>query len=173
MRELKDFLLVGAVTCIQYKDVFPYIKTGEIKFRPQKYAVTTYENSDKKICGTWYTTLTVPYVEPLELTKTYNEKDYPKYDNYDTINVNKTKDIPCDYYGTMGVPITFLSYYCPGQFELIGCLNNFKNSDYKNGLLCGEDTEIIYKDGNVKIWNGPIVNKKALFARLIIKRKIN
>jgi hypothetical protein len=57
--------------------------------------------------------------ENLILYKRYNAKEYPKYDNYDAINVNTTKDIPCDYSGTMGVPITFLDKYNPKQFEII------------------------------------------------------
>jgi len=57
--------------------------------------------------------------EDLILYKTYTPEDYPKYDNYDAINVNKTKEIPMDYLGTMGVPITFLDKYNPEQFEII------------------------------------------------------
>ncbi len=68
----------------------------------------------------WFTNL--DYKErhdELVLYKRYNPEDYPKYDNYDAINVDKTKDIPCDYDGVMGVPITFLDKYCPEQFEII------------------------------------------------------
>lgn len=57
--------------------------------------------------------------EDIILYKTYNEADYPKYDNYDAINIDKTKDIPLDYPGAMGVPITFLNKYNPEQFEII------------------------------------------------------
>lgn len=58
--------------------------------------------------------------EDMILYKTYNEVDYPKYDNYDAINIDKTKDIPMDYDGLMGVPITFLNKYNPDQFEIVG-----------------------------------------------------
>ena len=54
------------------------------------------------------------------LFKTYNPEEYPKYDNYDAINVDKTAEIPMDYYGVMGVPITFLDKYNPEQFEIVG-----------------------------------------------------
>ena len=58
--------------------------------------------------------------EELILYKTYSSEQYPKYENYDAINVNKTEDIPCDYEGIMGVPITFMDKYNPDQFEIIG-----------------------------------------------------
>ena len=54
------------------------------------------------------------------------ETDYPKYDNYDAINVDKTSDIPMDYNGVMGVPITFFDKYCPSQFEILGIANNVR-----------------------------------------------
>ena len=60
----------------------------------------------------------------LKLTKRYNKKFYEKYDNYDAINVNKVAEIPCDYEGVMGVPITFLDKYNPEQFEILGTSDN-------------------------------------------------
>ena len=63
-----------------------------------------------------YIKLTAKYI----LTKTYNPKEYPKYDNYDGIDVSKSQDIPKDYAGVMGVPITFMDKYNPRQFELVG-----------------------------------------------------
>ena len=71
----------------------------------------------------WYTNLDYEKRhEELILYKRYhgNEQDYPKYDNYDAINVDKTSDIPCDYFEDMGVPITFLDKYNPEQFEIVG-----------------------------------------------------
>lgn len=59
--------------------------------------------------------------EPLILYKHYSADEYPKYDNYNAINVNKVAEIPCDYEGVMGVPITFLDKYNPEQFEILGC----------------------------------------------------
>ena len=68
----------------------------------------------------WFTNLeTRKRHEDLILYKTYDEAEYPKYDNYDAINVDKTKDIPMDYMGAMGVPITFLDKYNPEQFEIL------------------------------------------------------
>ena len=69
----------------------------------------------------WFTNLDIKKRhEDLILYKTYNKTDYPKYDNYDAINVDKTKDIPKDYKGSMGVPITFMDKYNPEQFEILG-----------------------------------------------------
>ena len=68
----------------------------------------------------WFTNLDIQKRhEELILYKTYNSTDYPKYDNYNAINVNTTKDIPCDYEGVMGVPITFLDKFNPDQFEIL------------------------------------------------------
>ena len=76
----------------------------------------------------WFTNLDIAKRhEDLILYKSYIPKDYPKYDNYDAINVDKTKEIPVDYAGVMGVPITFLDKYNPEQFELIGRMTTTKN----------------------------------------------
>ena len=64
--------------------------------------------------------------EELVLYKSYTPEEYPKYDNYDAINVDKTADIPCDYFGVMGVPITFLDKYNPEQFKIIGISNHYE-----------------------------------------------
>ena len=74
--------------------------------------------------------------EELVLYKKYNPEEFPKYDNYDAIEVSKTADIPCDYDGVMGVPITFLDKYNPGQFEIVGneySLNIDRGRGYVNG----------------------------------------
>ena len=72
--------------------------------------------------------------EELILYKTYNPEDYPKYDNYNAINVNKVADIPCDYNGVMGVPITFLDKYNPEQFEIVGCTES-EGKGFSNGIF--------------------------------------
>ena len=82
----------------------------------------------------WFTNLDIAKRhEDLILYQTYkgNEDDYPKYDNYDAINVDKTNEIPMDYAGAMGVPITFLDKYNPDQFE-IGIANLAKGNDDKD-----------------------------------------
>ena len=109
--------------------------------------------------------------EKIVLWKTYTPEEYPTYDNYEAINVNKTVEIPSDYDGVMGVPISFLDKYNPNQFEIIGGFNGYKECDYENSLLCGSITEYIDKNGKIKKWTGPTVNKKSLYYRILIRKK--
>lgn len=184
----KKFLVIGNMNAITYKDIFPYIKNGKIwlgvnnnktiEFTIPKY----YEKWNRIEDGvkiakvpaiSWFTNIEHSKRNlPLDLYKKYNPKDYPKYDNYDAINVDKTSDIPCDYDGVMGVPITFLDKYCPTQFEIVGGFNRYKECDYENGLLCGTPTLYIDKNGTEIIWRGPTVNKKNCYARILIRKKI-
>lgn len=122
----KKFLIVGHQNAITYKEIFPLIKDGLLwlghGFKGDvAHFVSIYEDTAKandhidgmiRVSGVkWFTNL--PYNKSNEmvcLIQTYNEKDYPKFDNYDAINVNKTKDIPYDYEGVIGVPITALKH---------------------------------------------------------------
>ena len=106
--------------------------------------------------------------EELILFRTYagNEVDYPKYDNYDAIEVSKVTDIPMDYDGAMGVPITFLEKYNPAQFEVLGSFN----AGAHGAELGATNTEIV-TNGKAMMWNGPVVSKAPLYKRIIIKRK--
>lgn len=137
----KDFLIIGNVNAISYKEVFPLIKENKMwlgvsSFNkgmyfgvPDDYTYAdTYkfdrERNGKKVMRVssicWFTNLDhKKRHEELLLYKKYNTEEYPKYDNYDAIEVGKTKDIPMDYEGIMGVPITFLDKYCPMQFEIV------------------------------------------------------
>ena len=108
----------------------------------------------------WFTNLDIQKRhEVLNLYKEYNSEDYPKYDNYDAINVDKTKDIPCDYDGIMGVPITFLDRYNPDQFKIIGMSANGAVPDY------------VKLPWNTK-HNNPFINGNPKYQRLFIKRKV-
>ena len=139
MKYEKKFLIIGNQNAITYKEIFPLIKndkiwlgykSGDMAFRvpptyePRETRYWQDETGQKwrsmgNIC--WYTNLDhSKRHEELILYKTYNAEEYPQYDNYDAINVDKTADIPCDYDGVMGVPITFLDKYNPEQFEIIG-----------------------------------------------------
>lgn len=137
----KDFLIIGNVNAISYKEVFPLIKENKMwlgvsSFNkgmyfgvPDDYTYAdTYkfdrERNGKKVMRVssicWFTNLDhKKRHEELVLYKKYNEEEYPKYDNYDAIEVSKVTDIPMDYEGIMGVPITFLNKYCPTQFEIV------------------------------------------------------
>lgn len=130
----KKFLILGNVNAITYKEVFKLIKENRIWLgycnnRDKKFEVPkTYEydaiingKKMKTVGAIWYTNLDVAKRhEPLTLYKKYNPEGYPKYVNYNAIEVPKVTEIPMDYDGEMGVPITFLDKYNPSQFEIIG-----------------------------------------------------
>ena len=136
----KKFLIIGNQNAITYKEIFPLIKenriwlgasihSGDREFRvPDYYIITSKSlridekgNRYVRVVGVrWFTNLDYPQRhEDLVLYKRYTPEEYPQYDNYNAINVNKTSDIPYDYKGIMGVPITFLDKYNPDQFEII------------------------------------------------------
>lgn len=134
----KKFLIVAPQNAITYKEIFPLIqanriwlgfKSGDMAFKvpadsePRTTRYWVDEGGQKwrslgNIC--WFTNLDhTKRHEELDLVCRYNPDDYPKYDNYDAIEVSKVVDIPCDYDGVMGVPITFLDKYNPEQFEIV------------------------------------------------------
>lgn len=142
MNENKKFLILGNMNHVTFKEIFHYFKEGKIWLGyntghywfmvPDYYEIkkTDFkidENGQKwrrlgNIC--WYTNLEIDRThEPLVMYKQYSEKDYPKYDNFDAIHINSVAEIPYDYYGIMGVPITFLASHCPEQFEICGKLD--------------------------------------------------
>ena len=142
MEYKKDFLIIGNQNAINNKDIFLFIKdnklwlgnnSGNMQFKvpdyypPRKSRFWIDENGQKwRSMGNtcWFTNLNIKKrhdrLEP-SLYKEYNERDYPKYDNYDAIEVGRKNDIPLDYDGVMGVPITFLEKYNPDEFEILGC----------------------------------------------------
>ena len=132
----KKFIVMGNTNALTYKEIFKLfqddkIRTGNTNFNVGMffYVPDSYEKFHKMVDGKkmvrvstscWYTNLEVKkHNEELITYRHYNKDEYPKYDNYDAINVNKYTDIPCDYDGIMGVPITFLDKYNPKQFELV------------------------------------------------------
>ena len=137
----KKFLIIGNINSVTCKEIFPLIKNGEMwlgasihsgdrEFRvPDNYPLNAAgfrvdEKGNKyiRVKGVrWFTNLDYKEChEDLPLYKHYTAEEYPKFDNYDAINVNKTAEIPCDYSGVMGVPITFLDKFNPSQFEILG-----------------------------------------------------
>ncbi len=129
----KDFLILGNMNAITYKEVFPYIKENRIGLGYLNGAKSfiTPDGVEQKFGNIfWYTTLPIAkHNDKLILYKHYNPEEYPKYDNYDAINVDKTCDIPEDYDGVMGVPISFLDKYNPTQFEIIQFRKGNDNKD--------------------------------------------
>lgn len=135
----KKFVIIGNVNAITYKEVFPLIKNNKVWLGYD--CLRHFKRPDGSMYETarsyWYTNLDIAKRhEDLILYKHYTPEAYPNYDNYNAINVNKTKEIPMDYAGVMGVPITFLDKYNPEQFEILGNeynLNIPKGRGYING----------------------------------------
>ncbi len=169
----KKFLIIGNVNAITYKEVFKLFKDNEVwlgqsihsgdrEFRvPDSYPLQAAgcrvdENGYKfiRVKGVrWFTNLDYKERhENLVLYKRFTPSEYPKYDNFDAIEVSKTADIPVDYSGIMGVPITFFDKYNPEQFEILGNLGSYAPDGYSL-------SSAIYIDG------------KKIFKRILIKRK--
>ena len=142
----KKFIIVGHQNAIGYKEIFRLIKENKIwlgygfnggaaHFINRHYEDTATASDHRegmiRVSGVvWFTNIDISKRhEDLILYKKYSAKEYPKFDNYDAINVNKTSDIPIDYKGAMGVPITFLNKYSPEQFEIIDGLNRYSILD--------------------------------------------
>lgn len=167
----KKFLIIGNQNALTYKEIFPLIKNdkvwtgfqfGEMKFRVPKSSkprTTRYwvdETGQKwRSLGNamWLTNLdNERRHRQINLTKKYSSKEYPKYDNYDAINVKTINDIPYDFYGIMGVPITIINRYNSEQFEIVGEANHGSDSEYD-----------LFK---------PILNGKELYKKILIRRRI-
>lgn len=171
----KKFLIIGNQNAITYKEIFPLLKdnkmwlgygfAGNVGFFESPYEDIAVSSQHKdgliRVSGVmWYTNLDVSNRhENMILYKTYNPEEYPKYDNYDAINVDKAAEIPCDYNGAMGVPITFMQKYNPDQFEIIGCTES-EGKGFSNGLW-DEDSKVAQ----------PLVSGERKYKRIFIKRK--
>jgi len=168
----KKFLILGSMNAITYKEIFRHVMVDKIwlgvnngakKFGvPDDAEKFSDIQNGKKIVNMgnvgWYTNLDVAKRhENLMLYKRYSPDEYPSFDNYDAINVDKTKDIPTDYAGVMGVPISFLDKYNPDQFEIIGlAAGNIQG-------LAGIPSSI----GR----DGPYIDGKLKYGRIFIRHK--
>lgn len=173
----KKFLVIGNLNALKYKDIFPYIMNDEIWFGATCFTGgATYFIADKnkfdpnqmsssknaylkdgqfywRVNGVrWYTNLDhKKRHQKIDLVLPYNPEKYLKYDNYDAINVDKVTEIPCDYNGIMGVPISFMDKYSPDQFEIIGEFNHGCDSDFDLAV--------------------PSIKGKVYYTRIAIRRK--
>lgn len=165
----KKFVIIGSLNAITYKEIFKLIKENKLWMgygfnKGNAYFKTPYTNEfasgvyDEKTGlvkfrnVTWFTNLDIQKRhEELILYKKYSPDEYPKYDNYDAINVDKLKDVPVDYNGVMGVPITFLDKYNPEQFEIVG-IDRYVEDNPNQGRRFS-------------------INGKEIYARIIIKNK--
>lgn len=152
----KKFLVIGNKNAITYKEIFPLIKENKLwlgYYCPNEFRLPNGDTT-KKVNGLcrWFTNLDYSKRhEDLILYKKYTAEEFPKYDNYDAIEVSKTSDIPMDYDGIIGVPITFLDKFNPSQFEIVGIANSAR-------------------------WIGSypcytIINGRKIYNRILIKRK--
>jgi hypothetical protein len=171
---MSNFIIIGNGNAVTYKEVFPLIKENKLWLGNKAFSggmdMIAGKNYDTEKCKhpkydaegnviinvmmcVWFTNIEHQKRKtPLDLYKKYSEEKYPKYDNYDAIEVEKVNLIPCDYNGVMGVPITFLDKYCPSQFEIVGAYNYSKDCDGKP-------------------WNAKI-NGEYVYKRLLIKKKV-
>jgi hypothetical protein len=167
MEYKKKFLIIGNKNALSYKDVFTYIKDNAIWLGFNSPSDFTYRGEPtKKVTGLtrWYTNLeNSKRNELLNTGKKYDgyESMYPKYDNYDAINVDKVSDIPMDYDGIMGVPITFFDKYNPEQFEIIDGLNRYTILDVAHINEWARSHHIHLTE----------INGKSKYIRVLIKKK--
>ena len=172
----KKFLIIGNQNAITYKEIFKLIKENKIwlgstlsyiafkvpDYYEEKATRFWIDDTGQKwrsmgnVC--WFTNFDIPKRhEDIILYKKYSSEEFPKYDNYNAINVNKVSDIPMDYDGFIGVPITFLDKYNPSQFEIFGIMNT---GELNPGIRY-ENTP----------HGRPIVNGKEIYLRILIKKK--
>lgn len=183
----KKFIIIGNVNAITYKEIFRLISknkiwlgqsihSGDREFRvPDYYPLQAAgyrvdENGVKyiRVKGVrWFTNLDFKERhEMITLYRTYSPEEYPSYVNYDAIEVSKTTEIPCDYDGEMGVPITFLDKYNPEQFEIIG------SSRFVGKKMSEFAPKGTYVGGGIRFYlaNGDGTYQR-LYDRIVIKRK--
>ena len=162
----KKFLIIGNMNAITYKEIFPLIAQNKMWLGNNQVKEFLQPDGTIKIFGNvlWYTNLEHnKRHEKLIFVKKYrgNEDIYPKYDNYNAIEVSKVANIPIDYDGVMGVPITFLNKYNPEQFEIIGMSASAGYNEDIVGLPFLGD-----KDAR------PLISGKNTYARIFVKRKV-
>lgn len=172
----KKFLIIGKLTHISKKEIFPLVKDNKIwlgiSLRKKKgeFYVKDYDRSYGAPIGIdengykyrkiyslrWFTNLKTAYKQPpLDMREVYyTPEKYPKYDNYDAINVDKVENIPCDYPSVMGVPLSFIDKYCPEQFELLGITDS--------GSLSGNLRTLQYVNPILHKSNGSMANGNAI-----------
>lgn len=176
----KKFIIIGNINAVTYKEIFPLIQTNQIwlgpsihsgdrEFEvPSSYPLTAagirIDDQGRRYIRVkgvrWFTNLDFPQRhQALILHKKYRPEEYPHYDNYGAINVDKTADIPCDYDEVMGVPITYLDKHNPDQFEIIGATES-EGRGFSAGLW----------DESSKV-SQPLVNGERKYKRIFIRKR--
>ncbi len=188
MLHKKKFIILGNMNASTCKEIFPLfrdnkiwygdsIKSGDRKFHvPDNYPLNAsncgIDDTGRRFIRVkgvrWFTNLdTTRRHEHLVLTKKYNSNDYPKYENYDAIEVNRTQNIPLDYDGLMGVPITFLDKYNPDQFNIIMLANGNARSNVPSDVL----SKVKYLQHSEDRGGVGIIDGQRVYARILIQRK--
>lgn len=178
MEYKKDFAIIGNQNALSYREIFPLVKDNQVwlgynsghfwfkvpaSYEEKKTDFKIDETGQKwrrmgNIC--WFTNLDIEKRhENMTLFRNYTTEAYPTYDNYDAIEVGRTADIPCDYYGVMGVPLTFMNSHNPEQFEIVGQTHSGDTSPEVEALRTDE-----------KHRHGGRINGKEKFARILIRR---
>lgn len=187
----KEFLILGNKNAVTYSEIFPLIQGNkmwvghtpmgtEMVFdvtedfaqellasgRDRKFTIVDgVVKARAQAC--WFTNMDfAKRHEDLILYRTYNPVDYPTYDNFNAIEVSSVADIPMDYDGLMGVPISFLDKHNPDQFEIVGSFNAGSHGESLGAVKTEAESK-----GKVIMWNGPVVNRKPLYKRIIIQRR--
>lgn len=192
IKHKKKFLIIGNQNAVNYKNMFPLFKENKLWIgynKPKEFYVPEFsdtrknirKNSDGKLVAQfgnilWFTNMDIDKRHrPLDLVFFYedNPEKYSKYDNYDAINIDKITEIPSDYKGLMGVPITFIDKYCPDQFEIIGH-SSFLAKSMKDIAVDGE-----YQKGGPTFYSRDITKSDLskgfkhhrYYGRIVIKNK--
>ena len=200
----KKFLIIGNINVVSYKEIFPLIRDNKLWIGPsitsgdRKFNVPDDYPLNAAGCGIdpdgrhfirvkgvrWFTNLDhKKRHDELDLIRLYSPEEYPQYDNYDAINVDKTSDIPCNYPGAMGVPITFLDKYNPEQFEIITLgigegnftptkkYQKFRNPETKEFISDKRDFLLYVRKPNGKYLTSEGYRLDKVYARIIIRNK--
>lgn len=152
----KDFLIISNKNAITYKEFFPLLKDNKAWLGMNNVKAFVQPDGSIKKFGNigWFTNLDIPRKHAIiPLTKKYNPASYLKYDDFDAINVSRVADIPCDYYGQMGVPITYMVLHNPDQFEILGNLGSYGVDGYS-------------------LASSIHINGKKVFKRILIRRTV-
>lgn len=187
-RHEKDFIILGNMNAVTYKEVFPLFRDNKIWYGEtihsgdRKFYVPDSYPLNASSCGVdergrrfirvkgvrWFTNLdTNRRHKPLALTSRYTPDEYPHYDNYDAIEVGRTQNIPEDYEGVMGVPITFLDKYCPDQFDIVMLANGNARTNVSSEIL----KEVGYRTHSEDRGGVGVINGRRVYVRILLRRK--
>lgn len=187
-RHKKGFIILGNMNAATCKEIFPLFRDNKvwygesIRSGDRKFYVPADYPLNAAGCGIddrgrrfirvkgvrWFTNLdTSRRHEPIELIRNYTTDEYPRYENYDAIDVGRTQNIPADYDGVMGVPITFLDKYSPDQFEIVMLANGNARTNVSIETL----SKVGYRSHSEDRGGVGIINGRRVYARILIRRK--